>query len=205
MGENVWRHAPSIASLGDPKRRFYLRADGRLSERPTEGGETVQLLGLADRTDAALFAPSGEYIDQSGDEWPIVSAAPNLANIRLWMSEPFERSTDIAGLFAAHLELVANKKDFDFAVTLFEQTIDGKYIQLSYLWQWASYALDRTRRNLLKPDDITKLEITAGRLTGRQIKAGSRLVVAISLLKQPGEQFNYGTGKPISDESIADA
>lgn len=205
MGENVWKHASSIANLGDPKRRLYLRADGRLSDHPAGAGETVQLLGLADRTDAALFAPSGHYIDQSGDEWPIVSAAPNLANIRLWMSEPFKKSTDIAGLFAAHLELIANKKDFDFAVTLFEQTIDGKYIQLSYLWQRASYALDRTRRNLLKPNDITKLEITAGRLTGRQMKAGSRLVVAISLLKQPGEQINYGTGKPIGDESIADA
>jgi hypothetical protein len=30
-------------------------------------------------------------------------------------------------------------------------------------------------------------------------------VVLLSLLKQPGVQINYGTGKDVSDETIADA
>jgi hypothetical protein len=30
-------------------------------------------------------------------------------------------------------------------------------------------------------------------------------VVVIGILKQPGEQINYGTGRKVSDESIADA
>jgi hypothetical protein len=32
----------------------------------------------------------------------------------------------------------------------------------------------------------------------------SRLVVVLSILKSPGAQINYGTGKDVSDETIAD-
>ena len=34
---------------------------------------------------------------------------------------------------------------------------------------------------------------------------GSRLVVVLSIIKQADMQINYGTGKDVSDESIADA
>jgi hypothetical protein len=50
-----------------------------------------------------------------------------------------------------------------------------------------------------------ELSFTAGRLTSRLVEPGSRIVVTIAILKQPGEQINYGTGKDVSDESVADA
>ena len=39
----------------------------------------------------------------------------------------------------------------------------------------------------------------------RQLKAGSRLVAVLSIVKEPGREINYGTGKEVVDESIADA
>jgi hypothetical protein len=35
--------------------------------------------------------------------------------------------------------------------------------------------------------------------------AGSRIVAMLSVLKGPGYEINYGSGKPVSEESIADA
>jgi hypothetical protein len=35
--------------------------------------------------------------------------------------------------------------------------------------------------------------------------AGSRIVVLLTVIKQPDMQINYGTGKDVSDETIADA
>jgi uncharacterized protein len=29
--------------------------------------------------------------------------------------------------------------------------------------------------------------------------------VVVNVIKQPGEQINYGSGKPVSDETLADA
>jgi hypothetical protein len=43
------------------------------------------------------------------------------------------------------------------------------------------------------------------RLMSRQAAAGSRIVAVVSILKEPGREINYGTGKVIADESIADA
>jgi hypothetical protein len=42
-------------------------------------------------------------------------------------------------------------------------------------------------------------------LTSRKFQPGSRRVVVLSLLRQPDVQINYGTGKDVSDETIADA
>jgi hypothetical protein len=39
----------------------------------------------------------------------------------------------------------------------------------------------------------------------RRLAAGSRLVLVIAVPKGAGQQINYGTGKDISEESIADA
>ncbi|MEA2600655.1 MAG: uncharacterized protein QOF89_1647 [Acidobacteriota bacterium] len=36
------------------------------------------------------------------------------------------------------------------------------------------------------------------------VTLSSRLVVVLSILKSPGAQINYGTGKDVSDETIAD-
>lgn len=43
------------------------------------------------------------------------------------------------------------------------------------------------------------------RLMSRQVGAGSRLVAVLSILKEPGREINYGTGREVIDESIADA
>ncbi len=38
-----------------------------------------------------------------------------------------------------------------------------------------------------------------------QLQPGSRLVVVLCVIKERGRQINYGTGKDVSDETIADA
>ncbi len=39
----------------------------------------------------------------------------------------------------------------------------------------------------------------------RRLQPGSRLVVVLRVIKERGRQINYGTGKDVSDETIADA
>jgi hypothetical protein len=58
---------------------------------------------------------------------------------------------------------------------------------------------------LLRPNRRQQLKFESGRLTSRQLQPGSRLVVVLAILKQLGEQINYGSGKEVSTETIADA
>jgi predicted acyl esterase len=172
----------------------------RLTERVNRPGSIAQTVDLADRTDFAQ-----PNIDQALDSWAIVDSAPHLANALELVSEPFATPIEVSGLFSGRMNFVTNKKDFDLDVTLFEKTATGEYFQLSYVWLRASYARDRTRRRLLVPGKLQHVDFTSSRLTSRRFSAGSRLVVVISIIKQPGEQINYGTGRDVSRETIADA
>jgi hypothetical protein len=47
--------------------------------------------------------------------------------------------------------------------------------------------------------------LTARRTTSRLLAAGDRLAVVLAVIKQPGEEINYGSGRPVEDETIEDA
>jgi hypothetical protein len=69
----------------------------------------------------------------------------------VYVSDPLPVATEISGLFRGHLELVANKRDFDFGISIFEQRPNGTYLQLPPYQSRASYVADLTRRRLLTP------------------------------------------------------
>jgi uncharacterized protein len=62
-----------------------------------------------------------------------------------------------------------------------------------------------TTRRLLTPGARERLDFKSIRLASHLCRAGSRLVVIVSILKSSGQQINDGTGKDVSDETIADA
>lgn len=209
MGENRWAHAPSVAAMGVP-RRYYLRSpetpDGRaLLGQPDQATAVLQSVDFKDRSDADRFAPNGPLIDQALDDWPIVTRGSGLANSVVFETKPLDQATEVSGLFSTDLDLTANKRDLDVAVTLFDLTPQGEWIQLSYDWQRASYAEDPSRRELLTPGRRTHLRLTARRTTSRVLAKGDRLAVVIGVIKQPGEEINYGTGRPVTEETVADA
>jgi predicted acyl esterase len=201
MGANEWKHAPSLAAMSPRRVKFYLTAAKsedryRLSARkPAASAFVAQTVDLADRSDADKIFPGGGIVDKDLNSW----------NGLVFASDPFQSPTELSGLFSGRLELAINKKDLDFSVELYELTAKGEYVQLSYAIARASYVRDRTHRHLLTPGRRQRLDFQAGRLTSRRFAAGSRLVMVLSVLKNPGAQINYGTGKDVSDEAIADA
>jgi hypothetical protein len=60
-------------------------------------------------------------------------------------------------------------------------------------------------RKLLTPGVRASVPLSRTALMGRQMAKGSRLVVLVTVNKNAWAQVNYGTGKNVSDESIADA
>ena len=193
MGANVWKHAPSLAAMADSAITIRL------------GQKVEQIVDLKDRSDVDQWGSTGDLLDPSSSVRSVIDTIPNIANAISFASEPFDRVVEVNGLFSGQLDFVTSKKDFDFSVTLFELTPEGKYVQLNYHWQRASYAGDRSRRVLLVPGRRTTLRFTNNRLTSRRLQRGSRLVVVLAIPKNPSQQINYGTGKVVADESIGDA
>lgn len=210
MGANVWKHAPSLAAMAERRQRFHLNAarSGKsypLSEEKPAAGLIAQTVDFADRADAeqVKFAPAN--IDNWNGKEVIVSRELTAPNGFVFVSEPFKTPVELSGLFSGRLDFVINKKDFDFSLQLFELTPEGEYVALSYYWARASYVGDRSRRRLLIPGRRQRLDFESGLLTSRQFRAGSRLVMTLSVIKRADMQINYGTGRNVSDETIADA
>jgi putative CocE/NonD family hydrolase len=203
MGSNKWRHAGSLGGMAEGREAFHLSGEKRGEfYRLARSGEALTAAGasltvnLADRSDADRVSPtSGDLIDKNFDNWNSVT----------FVSDPFERPAEISGLFSGSLDFVTNKKDFDVEIDLYELDAKGNYLQLAYYKGRASHIKDRSVRQLLVPEEPTRLDFTSGRLMSRRFEPGSRLVVQIGVMKSPFAQVNFGSGKDVSDESVADA
>jgi putative CocE/NonD family hydrolase len=201
VGANVWKHAPTLAAMANQKIRFHLSAvrSGNayaLSKRKPSAEASVDLkVDFADRSDVDRNVPGGGVQDSAVDTW----------NGLEFVSDPLTDPTELSGLFKGRLDFTCNKKDFDFEIDLYEQTPKGEYVQLAPFWTRASYAADLNQRHLLTPGKREILDFHSIRLMSRQLQQGSRVVAVLRIIKESGRQINYGTGKDVSDETIADA
>jgi len=203
MGANEWRHAPSLQAMGNRTVRLYL--DGGAEEQgryrlvghePTHERFVEQKINLADRSDAEQVR-SDELLTKSLD----------LRDAVAFVSGPMRRPIEFNGRLAGQLSFVTNKHDMDVAMTLYELRPSGEYLQLfapAYRFR-ASYLEDRSRRHLLVPGRHERLAFKSDSLTSVRFQAGSRLVMVLGIVKQPGAQLDYGTGKDVSEESLGDA
>ena len=201
MGANTWRHAPSLNAMANQRLSFHLGSavlpNGLYplqSHSQSPATSVTQTIDLADRSDVdRMFSTA--IVQRKLDTWNSIA----------FVSDPLMQPTELSGLFSGSLHFITNKRDFDFEISLYELTPAGDYVALSYYMARASYVRDRSHRRLLVPGRPQQLDFLSGRLTSRKFQVGSRLIVEISLIRQPGAQINYGTGRDVSDETIADA
>jgi putative CocE/NonD family hydrolase len=196
MGANRWRHASSLASMANKPLRLYLtgqREGARLlfsKTAPVSGPEPELHVDLADRSDVDA-APSADGVDRN--------------NALVFATAPLTKPTEVDGLFKARFRIVTNKRDFDLSVDFYERRADGTMLPLASYLGRASYMADRSRRQLLRPGQQQMLAFTSQTVTARLLAPGSRILAVIAIPKRPDTQINYGTGRAVSDESIADA
>lgn len=193
MGANAWKHAPTLAAMAPGHRRLYLANDGGTTSLGAQKGSqpSVLTVDLGKRDDLPPpDAPSPAFDDR---------------NALVFTSEPLADGSELSGLFSGHLKLVTNKRDFDLMITLYEKKADGSYFQLSWYQARASYIADRSRRNLLTPGKPISLDFTNSRTTSRRFEPGSRLVAAVAVIKDSGQQVNMGSGGDVSAETSGNA
>ena len=201
MGANVWKHAPTIDAMSNGRLRLYFdpASSGKrytLSRKPVERQAPITLtVNLADRSDVDARPVGGLLADTI-----------DTSNGVVLVSEPLSEAMEISGWMSGCLELITNKRDFDFMVTVYEQMPDGQYFLLPPYASRASHTGSLEERKLLTPGKVERLDWKSHlRMVSRKVSAGSRLVLVLSIVKNSGQQINYGTGKEVSDESIADA
>lgn len=199
MGANEWRHAPSLDKAKNGTLRLYL-SDGRsgdkylLSEKPQKKAALNHQVDLKDRENQNnYFTPA------------IVFDALDSSNGLVFETQSFDNEFLVTGSFSGELFATINKRDIDVSLALYELTADGKYFFLTRYLGRASYAKDDSNRHLLEPGKKESIPFSNTRFVSKRISKGSRLVILLNINKHPFEIINYGSGKEVADETIADA
>ena len=198
IGKNVWKSADSIEEFENKKIKYYLSEKLHLTQKQNKLSNFSSLkVDLSDRTD----------IDkQLGYEYNIVTdSLLNTGNYLQFFTDTFVNDVEFTGDFSGNLNFSVNKKDCDISLYLYEQSSNGKYILLSYYTGRASYARDNTKRQLLIPNQKETIPIKNTAFISKKIGKGSKLILMVGVNKSPLWQINYGTGKDVSEETIADA
>jgi len=197
MGANQWRHVSSLARMAGKPMRLYL----------TDNPDQSQLAFSRTPPPAAHQGPELKvnFADRSDADYEPPENGLDARNALVFTTAPLARATEVDGLFHGRFTVVTNKRDFDLSVDLFEQRPDGGVLPLASYLGRASYMADRAHRRLLQPGRPQTLAFDSQTITARLVAAGSRIVAVVGAPKRPDVQINYGTGRDVSDESIADA
>lgn len=200
MGENAWRHAPSLDALGDSV-RYYLSTQKvsrqkylLATARPAKTGALRQTINFADRTtqnnDSYPFPILGKKLDPS-DGYEFVTA-------------PFAHAAEVSGL-DGEFHVRVNKRDLDVGIALYEMLPDGRLMELTYYTERASFANDMSTRELLTPGNEATIPFHQDYLFDALVRKGSRLLLTVNVNKNAFAELNYGTGGDVAGETIKDA
>lgn len=197
-GGSAWRHAPSLVALEANPLRLYLDDAPaglfhRLVPEPPEPMALTDTRNLRERTDMTT-PPAGAIVVTELPEGSLQ-----------FVTEPFDEPLTVAGRLRGELDFTINKLDADLVMMLYEVRADGAYVKLfepAFSFR-ASYARDRVRRRLLQAGVRQTLPFQSERMMGRQLRAGSRLMLTIGVNLRRDQQINYGAGDDVSEESMA--
>jgi predicted acyl esterase len=200
MGTNQWNSTKSIDDFDKEKLKLYLgNAKESLLLSSIKGNDnnfSLLKVDFTDRSDAdEILALKYDVIENK---------LYNKNNL-IFSTNTFEKPFEFSGNFSGKLKFSVNKKDIDIYANLYELLPNGKYFLLSTYLGRASYSKDNKKRQLLTPYKKEVLQIKNNEFVSKKIQKGSKLVLVVGVNKSPLYQINYGTGKDVSEETIADA
>jgi putative CocE/NonD family hydrolase len=194
MGTNTWKHAPTLRAINNDTLTLYLDHKTLSAVKPKKQGVEKQTIDFRDRENQHnFFTPE------------ILFDTLDASNGLVFTSKPLANDVELNGSFTGRLWATINKRDLDVSLALYEQMPNGRYFFLTRYLGRASYTSDKTKRQLLTPHKRTGISFNKTRFVSKKISAGSRFVILLNSNKHPFEIINYGSGKPVSDETIHDA
>lgn len=194
MGTNEWKHSSTLEKINNDTLTFYLDKASLKSSKPKKKEFQKQTIDFKNReVENTYYTPE------------IIFDTLDASNGLVFTTEPFQKDFNINGSFSGNLWTTINKKDLDVSLALYELMADGKYFFLTRYVGRASFAKDNTKRQLLKPNKRENISFDNTRFVSKKINKGSRLVILLNINKHPFEIINYGSGKPVSEETMQDA
>jgi uncharacterized protein len=209
MGENAWRHAPTLEAAGSGRDMVLNLADPEGT--PRSAFQSGKLLGTVPRSEppAQLVSdprelPELEVARYAADENLLSTFRAYQKRALVFHSEPFATDTTFAGHMRLVLACAADTPDFDLAAQVMMIRADGSAVELGHDIRRARFRNSPYREELLRAGEVTQIPFQFNWAAWR-IPAGARLRLVLTPLNSPNYQKNYNTGGRIGYERPADA
>jgi putative CocE/NonD family hydrolase len=208
MGADRWRYAPSLEAVTAESKPFFLdsqvNADHVLSsgsldpKGPGAGRPDHYVYDPRDTSPADVKRGGGELTDQA-----MVFALDGKELV--YHSAVFDRPTEISGFFRLSAFIAIDQPDTDFQATVYEIDGAGHSIRLTHDTIRARYRESLREPRLITTKAPLRYDFDHFTFVSRQVAAGSRLRLVIAPINSISVERNYNSGKPVVDETMADA
>jgi putative CocE/NonD family hydrolase len=209
MGENAWRHAPTLEAASSGKELVLNLSDPQGTPRGVfQAGKLVAAASRAEPP-AQLVSdprelPELEVARYAADENLLSTFRAYQKRALVFHSEPFATDTTFAGHMRLLLECAADVPDFDLSAQVMMLRADGSAVQLGQDIRRARFRNSPYKSELLRPGEVTEIPFQFNWAAWR-IPAGARLRLVVTPLNSPNYQKNYNTGGRIGYERLEDA
>lgn len=201
MGTNTWKGAKDLKSFNNDTLTLYLS-----HQNMSNGFRLTQKLPLSQNwLEHVTDFKERPVIDYTIQTQALTKKVPHPRENLIFISDTLSKDFMMNGSLMGNIEMQMNKKDADLLFELYELMPDSSYFLLSYTNQRLSYISNPMKRILLQPGQVYHMPIYNATMTSKLIHKGSRLVLYAGPIKDFNSEINYGTGKPVSEESIQDA
>lgn len=207
MGAERWRYAGTLDAVTAQRRPYFISskngaadvlASGSLGPTP-EGGPDRYLYDPRDRSVAEIESvPAPELTDQR-----LIYARSGKQLV--YHTEPFEQATEVSGFFKFSAWIAIDRPDTDFAVSIYEIRADGSSIFMAGDMLRARYRESFRDPKLIRTRGPLRYDFDRFTFVSRQIRAGSRLRLAVAPVDSIYWQKNYNSGGDVANETIANA
>jgi putative CocE/NonD family hydrolase len=198
MDTNEWKHVENMEKTSNSKLKFYLT---NINKNESVFNKPKELKSIKQSLDFKNRKIDYHYYKTENDSMYISK------NTLVFESEPLEEDLIVSGSFEGNINVIINKKDFDFKVLMMEVRQKKGFFNLADFLGRASYLNENLNRNLITPFEKVSLPINnyQSMFVSKKLKKGSKIILFVNVNFDKNYEINYGTGKNVSEESILDA
>jgi putative CocE/NonD family hydrolase len=216
MGAEKWRYADTLEGVTAEERPYFLDSTANATAVFGSGSLAPGAPGKG-RPDSYVYDPHDVSIGklEADSDAMVTGDAAGYTDQRLvlardgkqliYHSAPFAQDTELSGFFRLSAWIAIDQPDTDFEATVYEFDRNGGSIMLSQDVLRARYRESLRVGKLVMTREPLRYDFEHFTFVSRRIAAGSRLRLVIGPMNSIFTQKNYNSGKPVSEETMADA
>ena len=209
MYADKWRYADTLEAVTGSTRALHLDSVANANDVLSSGTLTADT--ARGRPDHYLYDPrdvSTADLEATVDPESLVDQRMTYAlrgKQLVYHSAPFDKDTEISGVFRLSAWLAIDQPDTDFLVIIDEIREDGTSIELTSDNLRARYRESAREPKLINTKGPQRYDFDHFTFLSQEVKKGSRLRLIIGPINSIYREKNYNSGGAVASESMTDA